>query len=214
MDSCCQSQYDHTFDSKYARTNLENYRSNGIKKNSRKLLRAIQELELSDYSILEIGAGAGAMIFELLESGAKEATNVDISRANLEVFDEEVARRGLDSVVSSHWGDFLAIQDTLANVDIVIMDKVICCYENYQDLVAKSASKSDKWYAFSMPRHTWWVQAVSWVDNVLRRWKGRPFQTFVHPVSEVYTILEEQGFRKVSSATQREWLVAIFERPE
>ena len=212
MQDCCQIQYDRTFDAKYAQDSRDIMRSGDLKKGTQPLLEGLRYLDLAERSVLEIGGGVGALIFKLFEAGTSYATNVDISRACCEAFNSEARRRGFSAMTEAVQGDFVGLHANIESADLVVLDKVICCYRNFQDLVKLSCSKANKWYAFSMPRDVWWVHLADFVDNRWRTLKGRRFPTFVHPVAEVFNILDSNGFRQIHESRQREWLIAIFER--
>lgn len=212
MSCTCCTDYQTTFDRKLAETELADYRSKGLKKMTRPLVEALQKRYLQGLSLLDIGGGIGAIVFELMETGVSKATNVEISQAYLDVFQKEAARRGLSEKTQSLPGDFLDLAPQIEPADIVTLDKVICCYPDYEALVRLSIEKARKYFAFILPRDTWWVKLVEFLEQPRRRWQGKTCKTFVHPVAKIEQLVTAAGFRKIEQITQREWLILVFEK--
>jgi hypothetical protein len=49
-------------------------------------------------------------------------------------------------------GDFTAMAHTLPDADVVILDKVVCCYPHWELMVDRSLSKARRLYALTYPR--------------------------------------------------------------
>lgn len=179
---------------------------------TRPLVEVLQRQNLSGLSLLDIGGGIGAIIFELLQSGVQQAVNVEISRAYLDAFEKEATRRGLSGQIQSYSGDFLHLAPQLEVADIVTLDKVICCYPDYEALVRLSLSKCRKYYACVLPRDVWWVHAGEWLKSWERRLKGKPFATYIHPVEAIEQMVLAAGFRKIGQQHRKEWRIAVFEK--
>ena len=47
-------------------------------------------------------------------------------------------------------GDFLTLAPELAAADLVTLDRVVCCYTDFEPLLRVSASKARRWYALSV----------------------------------------------------------------
>lgn len=211
--SCCQNNlYNNTFDRKRAQEELENYRASGPKKNSLPLINFLKKLDLKEATVLDIGSGVGAMILELFDQGVSHVSYNDFSIAYSEAFQEEVRKREIDNPVELYLGDFLDAHQKIETADLVSLDKVICCYENYEELVTLSVQKARKWYAYSVPRDVWWVKVVHYFEQKIKWIKGNPFRTYVHPTSEIEIIISNHGFRKIYNHFSREWQTVVFEK--
>ncbi len=212
MKTCCTTPLNKKFDLARAKEELSNYLRTGPRKNTIPLLEALKPIDLAGASALDIGGGIGAILFQLLEQGVKEAQSVDISEAYCEVLQEEIKQRQLDQQVKIWKGDFLCLKDDLPVVDIVTLDKVICCYENFQELVQYSLAKATKWYAYTIPRNVWWVKLGHFLKEYKFRKRPDDFRSFVHPVHTIESLIEEQGFKKYSQRTKAEWLYTLYQR--
>lgn len=211
--TCCNAKiYNDAFDAKTAQQELEDFRKKGPKKNSRPLIRLLKQMDIKNASLLDIGSGVGAVIFELFECGISNAVYTDYSSAYHAAFREEAKTRSLEKVTESFVGDFLETHQNIKKADLVTLDKVICCYENYEDLVKLSVQKALKWYAYSIPRDVWWVKWVHVLTEKMKVLKGNTFRTYVHPAGKIEQIIIENGFKKIHDLNKMEWQTCIFEK--
>ena len=162
--SCCCSNVgaaaERQFSEKRAAEDLAQYRTKGLGSTARLLLAGIAKAGQPHGRLLDVGSGIGALTFELLERGLTEATGVDLSSAYVAAASEEAARRGRTASVRFVHGDFVAIASQLVAADIVTLDRVICCYPEYERLLDESAR-----HATGGPRAT---QSQLHVDLVCR----------------------------------------------
>lgn len=212
MDTCCNTSYQDTFDHKRAQKELKAYEKSGVKANSRPLMELISSVDLKEASMLEIGGGIGSLIFESFKLGLSKANYVDISQAYSDTFIAALEEKGLSEKVEPRLGDFVDLSKEISQVDLVVLDKVICCYENYAELIRASTSKSRKWYAITIPRDKWWVKMVHGFDNILRNLKKNPFQSFIHAHEDIFEVLEKEGFSIRKDKKRREWQSFLLER--
>ena len=212
MDECCKIQYDREFDEQYAKKDLIRYRAHGLKKNSQPLFKLIEAVDLAGMSLLDIGGGIGSLSFELLKNGISKSTIIDISEAHIHICRQESCRLGLQDRIQCMQGDFLDEVGSLPSADLVVLDKVICCYAAYELLVKDSICKSKRWYAFSIPRDIWWVHLGQWLEKLWLQIKGRHFPTFIHPVFEIERIITTSGFHKIAQSNYKEWTMMLYER--
>jgi 2-polyprenyl-3-methyl-5-hydroxy-6-metoxy-1,4-benzoquinol methylase len=145
-----------------------------------------------------VGAGVGALTFALLEAGVQRATVVDASSAFLEADREEAARRSLNLRIDWRHADFVAVAQSLPTVDVVTLDRVVCCYPAIGELLTAAASRARACLAMSYPLERWAVRSVVSVQNTVRRFTGNPFEVFVHPARLMGEVVGRQGFELVS----------------
>ena len=111
-------------------------------------------------------------------------------------------------------GDFVAIAHEVPPADIVTLDKVICCYDDMESLVAKSVQKANKLYAVIYPRDTWWVKAGIAVENLVRKLKGSNFRVIVHPTRAVDRLIKENGMEKRFYRALIDWQIVVYARAD
>lgn len=214
--SCCAhcKATDEHFDLDAARRDLERYRRRGPDATTRLMLEAIGRAPLRGGSLLDIGAGIGVIHHELLSGALARATHVEAASAYITVAREEDVRRGAEESVDYLLGDAVALSDDLPAADLVTLDRVICCYADWESLVRVSASKARRLYAFSVPHDRWYVRTAVAISNLARRVRGDDFRVFVHPVGKIDRILTERGFQRLALRRTVVWQIALYKAPE
>ena len=109
-------------------------------------------------------------------------------------------------------GDFVDIFERVDSSDLVVMDKVICCYSDFKKLVSYSIPKARVWYAYSIPRDIWWVKLGHRFEEWKKRRAGDLFPTFIHPTNEIEQLIKNHGMRKVKQFHKGQWLYVLFEK--
>ena len=104
-------------------------------------MRGIELSPLTGKSILEIGCGVGGLHLTMLKHGASSAVGIDISEGMIEGAKQLSKELGCENRTQYLLGDVVQINGTIADADIVILDKVVCCYENIDALMTTSLSK-------------------------------------------------------------------------
>jgi cyclopropane fatty-acyl-phospholipid synthase-like methyltransferase len=211
--ACCS--FDRTVDQQFSARKvgkeLDRYRRHGAGHTARMLLDGLAKVDLARATLLDVGGGVGAMTFALIERGVKRAVIVEASKAYLEAAATETTRRGLTDTVEVVGGDFLDVADRIPAATVVTLDRVICCYPMYAELLAETLSHAERLFAYSYPRDRWYVRAAVRGENWLRGRKSR-FRTFVHPEAAMQRLIEDAGFRLVSHAHTLSWSGDVFAR--
>ena len=210
--NCCEME-DNTFGADEAKANLRDYRKRGPAKQTKLILEAVRSLGLQDASLLDVGGGIGAIHHELLKDMASEAMHVDASSAYLKIANEEAQRQGHSERVKFIHADFTDVVDELPQVDVVTLDRVVCCYPDFRSLLKAAASKSRKAIALTYPRETWWLKMGIAVVNFFQKLRKDPFRGFVHPVVEMEALLNGEGLRRVSTRRLFVWEMSLYRRP-
>jgi 16S rRNA G966 N2-methylase RsmD len=96
MACCCTftNTVDQQFTSKKAGQELERYRRKGAGPTTRLLIAGIAQTGFGDGTLLDVGAGVGALTFELLDRGFRRAVIVEASAAYTAAASNEAIRRG------------------------------------------------------------------------------------------------------------------------
>src|SRR6185503_10227048 len=190
--NCCEME-NNTFGEDEAKANLKDYRKRGPAKQTKLILEAIRSLGLKNAALLDIGGGIGTIHHELLGDVAREATHVDASSAYLKIATEEARRLGHSEQVKFIHADFTDVAAEIPQVDVVTLDRVVCCYPNFRALLKAASSKSRIAIALTYPREEWYIKAVMSMMNFFQRLRNDPFRVFVHPVSEMESVLNGEG---------------------
>lgn len=208
---CCEME-NNTFGEEEAKANLKDYRRHGPAKQTQLILDAVRSLGIKNASLLDVGGGIGTIHHELLKDVAAEATHVDASSAYLKVATEEAKRIGHSEQVKFIHADFTDVANELPQVDVVTLDRVVCCYPNFRELLTSASSKSRKAIVLTYPRETWYFKVITAVANFFQSLKKDPFRVFIHPVAEMESLLNAQGLQRVSTQRLFVWEMSLYQR--
>jgi len=200
------------FDERRVRKELANYRRAGPTATTLGLLSQLTPIEPPPEAILDIGSGIGALTFGMLEAGVRRAICVDLSQPALAANAEEAQRRGMGRRIERVSGDFVAIAATLPLVDLVALDRVVCCYPDFVPLLNQATAHSRHLLAISYPRDRWWVRLAVRIENGWRRLRGDGFRAFVHPPASMQGLLHRHGFTRSRTLLSFTWQMEVYTR--
>jgi len=213
MVSCRQCEgIARQFGRRTAAFELRRFRKRGPRPTTRLLIDALRREGIDGASILDIGAGVGAIHHELLASGAREAVHVDISLDFISAARAEAERRGHADRVEFVRADFVETAPTLAASDVVTLDRVICCYPDMERLVALSASKVRRLLGAVYPRDVWWMHLVVAAVNAFSRVRRSAFRTYVHAPSAIDAVIRRHGLERRAFRRTLGWEVVVYGR--
>jgi ribosomal protein L11 methylase PrmA len=213
--SCCAfgNTADRHFNAAKVAKELSQYRRKGPGPTTRRLRDGVVSAGLRQGTLLDVGGGLGILSLELLDAGFSQATVVDASSAYLAAASEEATRRGYPTSTEFVHSDFLIAASQLAAATVVTRDRVVCCYPSYEPLLTQALELARSGFAMSYPRDRWFVRAGIWLENAMRRRRGNPFRTFVHPPSEMMRIIEGAGFTLARRERTPAWSADVFVKP-
>ncbi len=213
---CCDytRAADAQFGPKLARKDMARYHKKGPDITTRFLLDAIRDTGMTQVSLLDIGAGIGVIHHELVDGTVASVTHVEASPSYIAEARHEAERRRYLERVRFIEGDAAVLEDALPAADLTILDRVICCYSDWDRLVTHSAGKTRRYYGFSVPRCRWYVRLVVALQNLRRRMRGSAFRTYVHSLDAIDRKLAELGFRQENSRNSFVWHTALYTREE
>jgi SAM-dependent methyltransferase len=201
------------FSERDARNELRDLRKDGPARTSQWLIDALLEDGVEGFSVLDIGAGVGAVHLALLDAGAASAVDVDASQAYVAAARGEAARRGHAERVRHEIGDFVAVAPELEPADVVALDRVVCCYPDYAALVSLSAALARRRYGLVYPRDSWWIRNGARVANAVAHLFRSKITFFVHRSAEVDAIVRSAGLVPRAQRHGLFWQMAVYERP-
>jgi hypothetical protein len=184
---CCSSDYRRFFNRKAALRDLKRYRKRGLYDTEHDLVDLCGDV--SDETVLEIGGGIGALQLELLERGARSATNVELSAGYEDAAQELFAGRDVDRRI----GDFVAAD--VEPHDIVLLHRVVCCYPDVDALVGRAASHTRGRLALTIPQERRWIGWGLRAVNVWLRLSRCGFRTYQHPFAAIEGAAAAKGLR-------------------
>ena len=212
MDCCTQKALNNLFTSDLARSEIRAYRKHGLQGHDKLLAENLVRQGVAGASVLEVGGGIGGIQIELLRAGASRATDVDISEGYVAGARELAQSLGFADVTEQRVLDFAQSANEVAAADVVIMNRVICCYPLMPALVRPAAQHAQKALALVFPRESWWLRWGARIMNLGLRLTRNPFRFFVHPHAEITGIVSDSGLQPVFDRTKGVWRVMVFAR--
>ncbi|MFZ3080284.1 MAG: class I SAM-dependent methyltransferase [Bellilinea sp.] len=197
---------------KWVKSDLAAFRRGKKDRTTSLLIQALLDLGVGDQTLLDIGGGLGVIQLELLKGGATTATSVEISHAYLEAARQEAARRGLSERIAWLHGDFVALAEDVPTADIVTLDRVVCCYPDYKELIGKSVVKAGKVYALVFPKDLWVIRQGLKLMNWIFKAQKSLYVAYIHPVAEIDRIIRASGFTPAYQRSTLGWHVWVYRR--
>ena len=212
--SCCDpGVYDDRFDARSAELQLRAYRKSGPGIWTTRLIHELGDGGVDGMTVLDIGAGVGAVHHALLEAGAASAIDIDASGPYLAAAQSEALRRGLDEQVTYYKGDAVTLAGDVPPADLVALDRVVCCDPDMPGLVAVAAGHTRKRLGLVLPRDDVWVRAMVGMANGWNRIRRDPFRLHAHRTAAVEGVATAAGLVRRSRRRGVFWQSMVFERP-
>jgi SAM-dependent methyltransferase len=215
MPGCCsafESAADRQFNQRKVAQELKRYREKGPGPTTRLLADGIAQSGALSGTVLDVGSGIGALTLALLERGAANAIAVDASTSYVDVAREEAGRRGQTDAIQFVHADFVERASQLPSANVVALDRVVCCYPSWEQLLDAALGHAERCLALSYPRDAWYVRLGMTLENG-QRWLARnSFRTFVHPISKIEQTIRGAGFELSSRRETWMWSVDVYLR--
>ena len=182
------------------------------------LLEALEEAGVRDRTLLDLGCGIGDLAIEGVRRGASRAGGFDLSGKAIAQARRMAHERGVADRTTFQVGD--GAREELPAADVVVLNRVFCCYPDARTLLDRSLAAAGSVYAFTIPRSTglagWLARLQVRFENAwyrLRRSKFRGFRVFVHDIGPIDERVRAEGFRPVRREHRRfAWDLAVYTR--
>ena len=162
--------------------------------------------------MLEVGGGIGAIQIELLKAGAARAVSVELTPTYEEEATSLLREAGLEDRVERRVMDFAAAGADVEGADVVIMNRVICCYPDMPRLAGTASDHARELLVMSFPKRTWWMRIAMLFGNAILSATRREFHIFLHPPRKILATSEQHGLRTVLNESGLLWTVAALRR--
>ena len=190
-EHCCGA--DKLFDAKTAKKQYKRYLKKGPAKVTKRLIGQLEKTETRE-SLIDVGGGIGAIQWWFLKHGGKQTLGIDASSGYINLAEEHAAKNNFKE--NSHFimGDFTAQAEELPKVDHVTLDKVICCYPDFEAIINLACKKSIHTVSLSYPMDGFIADIVRSFGVLFMKLTGNPFKPYVHRVTSVRALLVKNGF--------------------
>jgi 2-polyprenyl-3-methyl-5-hydroxy-6-metoxy-1,4-benzoquinol methylase len=188
------------------------YRKRGLDRTARRMVEFLELRGIEGATVLEIGGGVGEIQIELLKRGAAHSVNLELSSG----YEEEATRLLREAAVEDRaerrLHDIAVEPDGVESADIVVLHRVVCCYPDYERLLAAAAQRARRLLVFSYPPRNIVSRLFVSGENLVFRLLRREYRTFAHPPSAMLGVLGERGLRRTFARHTLVWQVAGLER--
>lgn len=182
------------------------------------LVDALERAGLADRTVLDVGCGIGDLAIETVARGATSATGFDLSPRAIGYARELAATRGVADRTTFDVGDGSSVP--LPPVDVVVLNRVVCCYPNADGLLDRTLHAAGSVFALTAPVSDGGIGLLNRAVNgfwnawyALRRKKFGDFRTFVHDLDQIDDRVRREGFRRVAHERRRVvWDLAVYAR--
>jgi magnesium-protoporphyrin O-methyltransferase len=211
-DCCTPKVYRQIFSEKNAAGEAKRYRRKGLDGTSKQILDFIREQGVEGKTLLEVGGGIGAIEIELLKAGMARAINVGLTPTYEAAARELLAEAGLTDHVERRVMDFAQSGPEVEPADVVVLNRVICCYPDMPKLAGAAANRTKGLLVMSFPNRRWWTRLGLTVANFGFRVIRLQFRVFLHPPSLILAAVEQRGFKTRLNQLGLLWQVVALER--
>jgi len=173
-------------------------------------MEGLSQAGFANATVLEIGSGVGYLHQHLLTNGAAAATGIDLSNKMLVEAQHLAEHQGLDKQVVYLHGDFLNLVDDIESAEVTLLDKVVCCYPDAQNLVTDSVKKTNRVYGLTYPRKTWLTRAGEKIMAVVMKILRSDFRSYVHDPLAIERWVIAGGFTKLYENRTSIWLTQVY----
>ena len=213
MSSCCQpDDYDKVFDEKHARTKARDYARSGLTGDAQRIVDFIRGRMPRGYDVLEVGGGVGEIQLELLKAGAAHVTNVELATRYETVASELLLEHGVTDRVERRLGDFVREAGGVPAADVVVMNRVVCCYPDPDALVGAAASHARRLLVMTFPVDRWWIRLGLRAANMLLAIRGNTFRGYAHATRDIVATAQRHGMRPAQHRRGLIWQLIALER--
>jgi magnesium-protoporphyrin O-methyltransferase len=211
-DCCTPKGYRTIFSEKSAVREAKRYRRRGLDGTTRRIFDLIQKRGVQGKTLLEVGGGVGAIEIDLLKAGMAKAVNVELIPTYEAAASDLLKETGLDNRVERKVMDFVEAGQEVEPADVVVMNRVICCYPDMPKLAGAAAEHAKDVLVMSFPNERWWTQLGLSFGNFGFGLFRVQFQIFMHPPDRILAAVEKHGFRTMFNDRGMLWQVVALER--
>jgi len=211
-DCCSPKGYKWVFSERSARAEARRYRRRGLDGTSRRIVDFLKSQGVEGRTVLEVGGGIGTVQIELLKAGAARAVSIELTPTYEDVAARLLSDAGLTDRVERKVTDFAQAASQVEGADVVIMNRVICCYPDMPRLAGAAADHARQLLVLSYPTGAWWMRAGLGISNLLLWLLRREFHIFVHPPEEIIAATKRRGLEPILDQRGPVWTVAALRR--
>lgn len=206
---CCPPRGAEPFTTGTARRDARRYARRGL---DRAAAGLVDLADPAGRTVLEIGAGVGALQGEVLRRGATRSTGVEISPTYDVGAYALLHRAGVRDRAARVVADLLRDPSLVPAADVVLLHRVVCCTPDAPALMAAAAALAGQRLVFTYPRHDVLTETGQHVVNAAAALRGWGWRFRVYRPAELVAAAESAGLRQRAVPTSGFWRVAVLDR--
>lgn len=207
-EHCCGA--DLFFDKKTADKKYKTYLKKGPSRVTAKIISQLKEHQVEGKSMVDIGGGIGALQWWFLENGGNSTIDIDASSGYLKQAKDHAKTKGWEANADFLLGDCIDLYPQIKDVDFITLDKVVCCYPNYKEILEATCDKATKTISLSFPMDGIVSEMIRNLGDVLMSFRDNPFRPFIHSVKDIRTVFEQKGYKRVAHNLAFPWHVETY----
>jgi SAM-dependent methyltransferase len=193
----------------------EDYKSEGLERSSTVLLEFLEEKGLTGKTIAELGCGPGGFTIECLKKGAARGIGIDLSPEMVKTANELAASLQFHDRAKFIVGN--AATAEIPSSDIVVMDKMLCCFPDAKTILKNVVRASGSGIGFVVPRDQGLFKvplriAVFFKDLYDKIRRQNIGWLYLHSLPEIDQTLRNAGFNQRRRAVSGFWLVFLYSK--
>jgi len=211
--SCCSSpniEGTNSCFSAMGKKHLKRFEKKGFEASQKNLFDGIINQNIKGLEVLEIGCGSGYFHQQLISNGAIYVTGVDIAQGMIDVAQGYSKSLNRESQTEYILGDFLEVEESIKKHDIMILDKVFCCYVDANNLLKIAEAHTKKIFAFTLPRNKWYIRNVVKFSIKFLKFIRSKFHPYFHDPQELIYYLESKGWKQQINKQTFVWQSLVF----
>ncbi|MEO7058830.1 MAG: methyltransferase domain-containing protein [Lapillicoccus sp.] len=206
---CCPPRGAEPFTTGTAKRDARRYARRGL---ARAAVALVDLADPAGLTVLEVGAGVGALQAEVLRRGATRSTGVEISPTYDAAAHALLDRAGVRDRSARVVADLLRDPSSVPAADVVLLHRVVCCTPDAPALLAAAASLAGRRLVFTYPRHDMLSETGQHLVNAAAALRGWGWRFHVHRPADLIAAAESAGLRPRAVPTSGFWRVAVLDR--
>ena len=154
----------------------------------------------------------GAIQLELLKAGVAKTVSVELSFGYDAAAQRLAEEQGVAAQITRRLGDFVELQGEFEPADIVVMNRVVCCYPWMEQMMEAAVDKTGRYLALTFPREKWWMKWGTRLVNRVMGFRKCEFRAFIHPVAGIESVATSAGLVVRHTDNNLAWQALVFER--
>jgi len=195
-EHCCGA--DLFFDKKAAAKEYRRYLKKGPSKITAKIIQQLEGQNMEHKSLIDVGGGIGALQWWFLQQGGMQTTDIDASSGYLKQAQIHASENGWQDKTHFVMGDCTDLYDQIDSPDYITLDKVVCCYPNYKEILESTCEKSNSHVSLSYPVDGIISKAIRGLVAIFLIFKQNPFRPYIHSVKEIRNVFAQKGYQRIA----------------